>query len=158
MKTLFGSMALLALFAVGCNQSTPGGPGVAPAGSTANTTPNSTTNSTMKPDLGQAEETFRLSVPVLSTSLKQGETKTAKISISRGKNFDEDVSLQFASLPKGLTIAPASPVIKHGDESTDLTLTAAADAALGDFTIDVTGKPSQGADARTEFKVSISEK
>lgn len=153
MKSLLGTMALLALVTVGCNQGTPGGPGTTnPPASDSNTT------SAMRPDLGQKEETFSLSVPVLSTSLKQGETKSATISLSRGTNFDEDVTLRFASIPKGVTIEPATPMIKAGDSSVDLNISAAEDAALGDFTIQVTGHPTRGADAKTEFKVSVSEK
>ena len=112
----------------------------------------------MKPPIGNAEETFTMSVPVLSTSLKQGEAKTATISLSRGKNFDEDVTLKFDDIPKGLTIEPPAALVKHGDKEANLTLKAADDAALGDFTIKVTGHPAKGTDAKAELKVSIAEK
>ncbi|HYV34951.1 MAG TPA: hypothetical protein VE988_04550, partial [Gemmataceae bacterium] len=110
------------------------------------------------PVLGQADDTFTLSVPTLATTLKQGETKTASIGIKRGKNFDGDVTIKFAETPKGLAIDPTSPVIKHGDTEAKITLKAAEDAALGDFTIKLTGHPTKGADAANEFKVTVQKK
>ena len=159
MKSLHVGLVAMALVALnGCTQGTPGGPG---AVNTPSTTPNKTTTTTttvQKPVLGQAEETFNLSVPSLSTGMKQGETKAASISLSRGKNFDEDVTLKFDDLPKGITIDPDSPVIKHGEKEAKITFQAADDAALGDFTIKVTGHPTKGADAKTEFKLTVAEK
>ncbi len=156
MKSLHVGFVALALVALsGCTQGTPGGPGVSSTPSTPGT---STTTTAQKPVIGDAEETFSLSVPVLSTNLKQGETKAAAISLSRGKNFDEDVTLKFADVPKGVTIDPADPVIKHGDAEVNITFQAADDAALGDFTIKVTGHPTKGADAKTEFKLNVAEK
>lgn len=156
MKSLHVGLVALALVALnGCTQGTPGGPGVSSTPSTRGTP---TTTTTQKPVIGDAEETFSLSVPSLSTNLKQGETKAATISLSRGKNFDEDVTLKFADVPKGVTIDPAEPAIKHGDAEVNITFQAADDAALGDFTIKVTGHPAKGADAKTEFKLNVAEK
>jgi hypothetical protein len=146
MKKLFTSLlvAALAVF-VGCNgKGTPGGPGA------SNATPKG-------PIVGQSDDTFTLSMPG-STSIKQGETKAATIAIKRGKNFGEDVTLKFADMPKGLTIDPANPVIKHGDTEAKLTFKAADDAALGDFTVKVTGHPSKGSDASNELKITVDKK
>ena len=156
MKSLHVGLVAMALVALnGCTQGTPGGPGVSntPAKPSA-----PITTTAQKPVIGDAEETFSLSVPVLSTHMKQGETKAATISLTRGKNFDEDVTLKFADVPKGVTIDPANPVIKHGDAEVNITYQVADDAALGDFTIKVTGHPTKGADAKTEFKLSVDEK
>ncbi len=156
MKSLHVGLVAMALVALnGCTQGTPGGPG---ASNTPSKPGTPTTTTAQKPVLGQAEETFNLSVPSLSTGLKQGETKAASISLSRGKNFDEDVTLKFDDVPKGVTIDPESPVIKHGDTEAKITFQAADAAALGDFTIKVTGHPTKGADAKTEFKLTIAEK
>ena len=156
MKSLHVGLVAMALAALnGCTQGTPGGPG---ASNTPSKPGTPTTTTAQKPVLGQAEETFNLSVPSLSTGLKQGETKSASISLSRGKNFDEDVTLKFDDVPKGITIDPASHVIKHGDTEAKITFQAADDAALGDFTIKVTGHPTKGADAKTEFKLTVAEK
>jgi len=146
MKSSFAGLVVMALVAfTGCNRGTPGGPGATDA------TPK-------KPAFGQADDTFNLSVPYMSTSLKQGETKAVSISIKRGKNFDEDVTLKFADVPKGVTLDPASPVIKHGDTEAKLTLKAADDASLGDFTIKVTGHPTKGGDSSNEFKITVDKK
>jgi uncharacterized membrane protein len=128
-----------------CNPGNPGGPG---AGNPA----------AKQPSIGQAAETFSLSVPILGTSIKQGETKGASIGISRGKNFEENVSITFSELPKGLEIEPSSPTIKSGDAEAKLTLKASESASLGTFTIKVTGHPTKGADATTELKVTVDKK
>jgi hypothetical protein len=103
--------------------------------------------------VGQTEDTFSMSVP--STKLNQGETKTLSIGISRGKNFSEDVSLKLSDLPTGVTVTPASPLIRHGDTDGKVTLTAALDAVLGDFTVKVSGHPSKGADASSDLKLTV---
>jgi uncharacterized membrane protein len=137
--------ALLPL-AIGCeNQSTPGGPGVPrPVGK--------------PPIVGQADETFHLSAPALSTRVTQGETKTATIGIKRGKNFDQDVTIKFGDLPKGVTITPTNVVLKHGDKDVQVSISAAADAAVGDFTIAATGSPGKGAAGETTMKITVVKK
>lgn len=141
-------MSAVAIAAVGCNQeSKPGGTGVG-------TTPGTTVN---RPTYGEAEGTFELSVPILSSRIAQGDTKTVTISVKRGKNFDEDVTLKFDGVPQGITVNPASPAIKHGDPDAKLTIHAALDAALGDFTVGVVGHPSKGSDATTKLKLTVVE-
>ena len=94
MKSLFAGLAVMTLAALtGCSQGTPGGPGT----------------TEKKPALGQADDTFNLSVPVLSSSLRQGEQTVATVGIKRAKNFDEDVALTFADVPKGVTVEPPAP-------------------------------------------------
>jgi hypothetical protein len=146
MKRSFAVLLATGLVACpGCNQSTPGGQGV-------------TNPPHMRPVYGEAENTFNLSVPRLSTTLHQGETKDASIGIERGKNFDGDVTLKFADGPKGVTLDSANPFIKHGDTEAKVTLKATDDAALGDFTIKVTGHPTKGVDATNEFKITVVKK
>ncbi len=89
MKKRFAGLTVLTLAALGgCTQGTPGGTG------TTNTTAN-------RPTFGQAEETFNLSVPLMSSTLQQGSEAEAVVGIKRGKNFGEDVELQFADVPPG---------------------------------------------------------
>ena len=101
------------------------------------------------------KDSFTLSLPLLSTSLKQGETKTVSIGIKRDKNFDQDIALKFGDMPTGVTIKPDAPVIKRGEEEVQFTLTGADDASLGDFTIKVTGHPEKGTDSSNEFKLTV---
>lgn len=153
MKTFHGVLlAMAVVVAVGCSESKPGGPGV------VTTPPQSNTTTALKPVLGPDENTFNLSVPVLSTHVKQGESVTGTISLSRGKNFDEDVTLTFGELPLGVAMEPMSPIIRHGDSDAKVTFQAADDAALGDFTIKVMGHPTQGADAQSDFKLTVNKK
>src|ERR1700722_5223344 len=146
MKSLFSGLMVTALAVpTGCNQGTPGGPGA-------------TERTANKPIVERANDTFILDVPMTSTKLKQGETKEVAISVARGGHFDEDVTLKFTGVPKGVTLNPASPIIRHGEKATKITVAAADTASLGDFTLKVIGKPTKGADATNEFKIVIAKK
>lgn len=148
MNRAFIALFVAALLASGCNdpKKTPGGPGA--------------TNPTGKtPVVGQTDNSFTLDVPNLSTSIKQGETKMVSIGIKRGKNFDQDVALKLDGLPAGLTADPAAPWLKKGEEEAKFNLKAADDAAVGDFTVKVQGKPAKdGATAANEFKITVDKK
>lgn len=140
-----GLLAMVMVALSGCSQAVPGGPGVA-------------STSQKAPAYGEADRTFNLTVPHMSTTLHQGETKEVSIGIERGKNFEEDVTLKFADGPKGVTLASASPVIMHGSTEAKVTLKATDDASLGDFTVKVTGHPTKGGDATNEFKITVAKK
>jgi len=145
MRVLITGAVVLLLAAVGCNNNgTPGGPGV--------------NDGNNKPVVGNANETFTLSVPTLNTTIKQGDTKTVAVGIKRGTNFGEDVTIKVSQVPKGVTVMPAAPMIKHGDTETNLQIQAAEDAAVGSFTIKLTGHPSKGPDATNELKIAIEKK
>ena len=146
MKLIASAVLITALVALsGCNRGIAGGPGV--VGKT-----------TTKLAFTESDDTFNLSVPILPTTIKQGERIATEISIKRGKNFDEDVALKFSGLPKGVRVEPSPALIKHGDADAKLTLRANNDAALGDFTISVTGHPTKGADALIGYKISVDKK
>ncbi|MGI8979607.1 MAG: hypothetical protein ACR2FY_10300 [Pirellulaceae bacterium] len=186
MKNFFPFLMVAALvMALGCNEGTPGGPGVKPKPpATASTTSSSSTTvetpagsstttvevekpaapdaekpaapgTDANPLAGDPENSFRLDAPNLATTIKQGETKVVTIGITRSKNFDQDVMLSFEGVPTGVTIDPAEPTIKHGEKEVKLNVTAAGDAALNDFTIKITGHPATGADATNEFKLTV---
>ena len=148
MKKSFACLLIAGLVAIaGCNNnSTPGGPGA-----TSNKGDN-------KPVVGRADDTFTLDPPNLATKVKQGESRAVSIGIKRGKNFDQDVTLKFSDLPKGVALDPTSPVIKHGDTEAKLTLKAADDASLGDFAVKVTGHPTKGGDASNELRITVDKK
>jgi len=151
MKSLFNVLAIAVFaIAVGCNSGTPGGPGADKK--------DKSKMEKVEDKVRLAEDTFSLSVPTFSTKLKQGEEQELVIGIKRGKNFDEDVVLVFDDLPQGVTVDPASPTIKHGDEKAKVMLKAKDDAALGDHGIKLKGKPSKGKEATNEVKVTVSKK
>ncbi|HEX4609202.1 MAG TPA: hypothetical protein VH092_13450 [Urbifossiella sp.] len=104
------------------------------------------------------KDSFTLSVPFRTTGLKQGEAKAFAVGITRDKRFDQDVTLKFDGLPTGVTVEPATAVIKNGDPDAKLVLKAAGDAALGDFAVRATGHPAKGADATHEFKFTVAKK
>lgn len=149
-KRLF-SLALPALLlaSIGCTEGTRGGPGAA-------TTPQPQTSN--RPTYKDNDQTFTVTVPVLRTDIKQGETKEIKIGISRGKEFDQDVTLQMSGLPEGVTMEPAHAVLKKSDRDVGVRLSAASDAALGDFTVKVMAHPTMGIDATNDLAISVSKK
>lgn len=179
-KFLASVMGLTLVVSSGCNQGEPGGAvtdnTVNDASRTTtpdmtdstpgnhtdavrNTTSDTVDHSASKPLIGEKEGTFTLDMPNLSTDITQGETQNVTIGINRGDNFDQNVTLQLTNIPKGVTITPEQPVLKAGDEEIVLAVAAAADAALGDFTIAVSGQPSTGgANATNEFAITIEEK
>jgi len=108
--------------------------------------------------MGPSDNTFTLDMPNLSTHVKQGEAKNISVSIKRGKNFAQDVAMSFGDMPKGVTVEPASPTIKASDTEVKLTVKAADDAAVGDFTIKVKGHPTTGADSENDLKVTVGKK
>lgn len=138
---------------VGCNASSPGGPGIAD-------TPNSsgvanTTITTSKPMLGEVEKSFRLSGPAISTHVTQGATASAKVTIARGKNFQDDIRLKFDSLPTGVTMETTSPLISHNESGSTVEFRATPEANPGTYTITVIGKPTSGPDAKSEFQLTV---
>jgi hypothetical protein len=135
---------------VGCGGGTTGGPG-------ADKKEKSKLEK-MEDKVRLPEDTFSLSVPLLSTKLKQGEVEEVVIGIKRGKNFDEDVVLAFDELPQGVTVEPASPTIKHGEENAKVKIKAKDDAALGDHTLKIKGKPSKGKEATNQVKITVNKK
>lgn len=147
MKAIWFSLVVLVIAGLnGCDsKGTSGGPGA----------PNN--NSDNKPLGGQADDSFKLKPPG-TTKLKQGESMNASIGIHRGKNFGQDVKLKFEDLPKGVSIEPSSPEIKHGDEEAKITIKAADDAAVGEFTFKVMGHPAKGPDAVEEIKLKVEKK
>ena len=143
MRNIYTGLAVLTFTTIiGCNQGTPGGPG--------------TTGKSLA--YGQADNTFNLSVPMTTSSIQQGKMTEATIGIKRAENFDEDVTLKFDDLPKGVTIEPTNPVIKHGDLDAKITFKAGDGATVGDFKVKVTGHPKLGSDAQIDFKLSVTPK
>src|ERR1700722_19521957 len=115
---------------IGCNESKPGGPNASKP--QADKTIGDKIHDA---GVGTGENTFKISLPTFETGLKQGESKLVKVGISRGKNFDQDVSLDFGKLPTGITATPDKPTIKKGDKDAEVTLAAGKDAPLGDYTV-----------------------
>jgi hypothetical protein len=146
MKAALAGLLALSLAALtGCDEGRPGGPGAS-------------TPTTKPPVSGEPDNSFKLNMPIMSTTLRQGETKELAIGIDRGKGFDEDVTLEFADTPKGVTLASLQPILKHGDSESKVKIQAAEDAALGDFTVKVIGHPAKGPNATSDLKLTVVKK
>lgn len=131
-----GMLLLLA----GCGQGTSGGPGAA-------SPPEKTSV------LGQADDTFSISMPPVA--LHQGERKAFTLEVSRAKDFKGNVSVKFDGLPAGVTADVSPLVIQAANEEVKLTLVATETAAIGDYTFTITGHPTSGANAVSKVKLSI---
>ena len=133
-KALLGALVALVAVAVftGCKKSEPGG--------------------------GAGNDTFKVVVPAMGRSIKQGELQTVKVSIERGDGFKRPVKLEFKSAT-GITVDPDSITVQPGDKGeVQLKITVATDAPLGDSKVLVKGTPGQGEPAETEFKITVSAK
>lgn len=107
------------------------------------------------PIVGLADDAYHLRVPVMSSALQQGRIADAIVGIQRGKSFDEEVALKFTELPRGVTIDPASPVIKRGETLAKVVFHATGDAPLGPYQVKVLGHPTKGLDAKAEMKLTV---
>src|SRR5688572_19939015 len=123
MRTLTTSLVALGLAAlVGCNTSPPGGSGgsrgtAGTAGSTSRSA------------------TFNVSAPVTATNIKQGESQEVKLSLNRGRDFKDDVTVTFDA-PAGLKIEPASVKVASSDkEEFAVRVSADKGATVGDHTV-----------------------
>jgi uncharacterized membrane protein len=103
-------------------------------------------------------DTFQVVVPLISTYIKQGEFQIVRVSVERGAEFKQAVTLKM-KVPTGLTIDPDNSKIEPGDRgSVQLKITAAKDAPLGDQIVRVMGTPDKGETAETAFTVTVSAK
>jgi hypothetical protein len=143
MKRLIATLAIGGILAaIGCNNGTTGGPGAKESDRDFHVT--------------QPEDTFKLSLPTTGTSIKQGEKADVKISISRGKHFDQDVALTFNNVPPGVTITPAHTTLKATEKDVSVAVEAGKSAALGDFVINVVGKPArEGSEGTGTIKLTV---
>ena len=100
-------------------------------------------------------EGFKIAVPILSTEIKQGQAQNVVVSLERGDYFKQDVKLEIKT-STGISIEPKSVVIKASDKpDVQLRITAAQNAALGEYHVSVRGIPKTGESTSTEFKVKV---
>jgi uncharacterized membrane protein len=155
MKKLVGACFCMALaVSFGCNPGTkspPGGPGATGTGTHPGTATGTHANTAAKND------SFTITVPSGTTSIKQGEAKDITISVNRGKDFKQDVKFTATSEGKGVTITPNPAELKASDNAGSLKfhLEAAKDAAIGEHKVTVTATPHTGPATEQTFNVKV---
>lgn len=132
MKTAITIVMTLAVAAVlGCQSSSPRGGGMA------------------------RDEGFKVVVPSSTTEIKQGEVQTVAVSLQRGEFFKRDVKLEIKPT-KGISVDPTNALVKASDKpDVQLRITAAKNAALGEYRVYVTGAPATGEPTSVEFTVKV---
>jgi len=92
-----------------------------------------------------------------SLTLKQGDSSDLKVTVTRKPaSWDEDVTITFENLPKGVTVAPADGKISKASTEGTFTLTAAADA--GEVSNHETTLKAKSGDKTVSHGVKISVK
>jgi hypothetical protein len=150
MRKFLISSAIISLAVAGCTkESTPAGPGAK-----TNTTTTTTERSYREPD---SDRTFTLKVPAGTTNIKRGDRESVTISLNRGRDFKEVVTLKF-SPPIGITVEPTEVQLKADQSEAKVMLDVADEAAVGEKVIDVTATPATGKPASMSMKVKVDTK
>lgn len=131
MKPLFMTALVLSMFGLwGCTTSSQGGP--------------------MGSDQG-----FKIHVPEFGATVKQGEIKSAKVTLKRGKYFKQDVTVKLEA-SRGISVKPTDVIVKASEEPTiPIQITVPKDAAIGEYRIHVQGTPESGALTAINMKVKV---
>jgi len=130
---LAAGVAVLALAPVGCNTSSSGG-------------------------VAGTKDSFTLTGPTMTTTIKQGDRQTVEVTLDRKNDFKQDVKFE-ADAPKGLKVDFASKTVKASDPAkAAMTVEAEKDAPLGEHTITVKATPDHGNATTVPVKVKVEEK
>lgn len=131
MRRVLSLAALAAVFAVGCNKSPEGG------------TPGTSSS-------------FKLAGPTTSTTIKQDNAESVKLSLDRGKDFKQAVKLAATSPSDKVKAELNKNEFKPGDPADAvLKVSVAKDAPLGKHVIKVTGTPEGGTPTSVDVEVKV---
>jgi uncharacterized membrane protein len=134
--TFLGTALALAVL-VGCNTSERGG-------KTSDQTP--------------GKETFTVKAPATSTTIKQGDQRTVELTLNRGRDFKQDVTLK-ADAGTGINVDLEPRTVHASDKATvNATVKAAKDAAIGDHKVTVVATPEKGNATEVTFSVKVEKK
>lgn len=104
------------------------------------------------------KDSFTVTGPTMSTTVKQGDRQTVKLTLNRGSDFKKDVALA-ATAPTGLKVDLGSKKVAASEPAeVTMTIEATKDAAVGDHVIKVTATPDSGKATDLEVKVKVEEK
>ena len=100
-------------------------------------------------------ERFRVVVPQGSTQVQQGNTESVRVSLDRGQSFKRDVTLGISS-SEGITIEPTRVLIRASDRpEAQVRITAARDAAIGTYRVNINATPATGESTSAMFNVDV---
>jgi uncharacterized membrane protein len=100
---------------------------------------------------------FTIDGPLMSTSIKQGESDTVRLKIDRGKDFKETVKLKTEA-PTGIQATVSESAVKANEKGdVNLRLAVAKDVKPGEHVIRVTGTPETGKGTTLDVKVKVTE-
>ncbi len=106
-------------------------------------------------EVASAEREFRISAPLMVTSIAQGEVQPVTVTLHRGQQFRQNVELNV-KVPKGLSVEPKNVTVAAGEKGdVQLVLTAAADAPLATYQVEVQGTPDTGKATWVQFPVKV---
>jgi hypothetical protein len=141
MRRAIGASALVALLAIGCQQSTSTGPATPPTGTAQRPT-------TTSPAVNSSAVKKLTVTAAKDQSIDQGESDKVLVTINRD-NFDDPVTIRLNDLPVGVECTNNSVVIPAGSNSATLTLKAAADAPVGEHNVTIAAE-APGLDLNTQ--------
>lgn len=156
MRFALSMAALSAILFTGCNNKTPPGGG---SGSGSGSTPPGGTGSPVAgpgQPTGSASDTFEVKMPsnTVPTTIKQGNSETVKLTVSRGKDFKQGVKIKLDT-PDKIKADYKGTVAASDPEEVQVKLEVAKDAPIGEHTVKVTATPDKGAATSGEFKVKV---
>lgn len=104
------------------------------------------------------KETFTVKAPAMSTTIKQGDQRTVDLTLHRGRDFHQDVTLK-ADADKGISVDLNPKTVKASDKETvTATVKAANDAPVGEHKVHVTATPEKGNETGVTFTVKVDKK
>ena len=106
-------------------------------------------------EVSRVDQDFRISAPIMGTSVKQGEVQTVLVTLHRGEQFNQDVDIRVMT-PEGLSIEPDTATIRSSDTSSvQLVITANKNAALVTHQVEVQATPTRGKATSVQFPVRV---
>jgi len=130
MRTYLALSAIAAFALAGCNQSPEGG------------TPGTPSN-------------FKIDAPTMSTTIKQDNKESIKLTLKRGTDFKKNVQLTASPTDKIKVDFSKDPVAPSDPSEVMMNVTVGKDAPLGDQVIHVTGTPDGGSATSVDVKIKV---
>jgi uncharacterized membrane protein len=130
MRTYLSLAAMTALTFAGCNHSPEGG------------TPGTSSS-------------FTISAPTMSTTIKQDNKESVKVTLNRGTDFKKSVKLTVSAPDKVKADLNKDTVAPSDSGDVMLNIAVAKDAPLGDQVVRITGTPDGGTATTVDVKIKI---